>query len=221
MAAINTALTIGPDVYSILKEAAQTRDLDEEALKETGVEGAIAASEGFVEGSVSRIVTTMCQSGMLGAALKEANPSIVATLTVLVIEGAIHGYELSQGKITADEYGNMMFDRLMVSLLALPTSALFLALLPATHVAMLVGCMAGGMVACVGYMIGKEAVMDVVDGGGLEAIVPVEAVDTFSVAQNTIASMHISEKVSSFKDSVVSTANDGYIMVSTAIQNNM
>ena len=165
VAAINTVLTVGPDVYSILKEAAELGEIDEDALKETGVEGAIAASEGFVEGSVSRIITTMCSTGVLGEALKDANPSVVATLTVLVIEGAIHGYELSQGKITSDEYGNMMVDRLMVSLLALPTSALFLAILPATHIAMAMGCMAGGMVACIGYMVAKEAVMEIVDGG--------------------------------------------------------
>ena len=174
IAALNTVFTVGPYVYSILKEAAQTGNLDENALKESGIEGAIAASEGFVEGSVSRVVTTLCQSGVLGEALKDASPSIVATMTILMIEASIHGYELSQGKITAEEYGNMMVDRLMISLLALPTSALFLAALPATHIAMLAGCMAGGMIACVGYTVAKNAVMDIVDGGGFEAIVPVD-----------------------------------------------
>lgn len=217
VAAINTVLTIGPDIYSILKEAAQTRDIDEEALKETGIEGTIAASEGFVEGSVSRVVTTLCASGMLGEALKEANPSIVATLTVLVIEASIHGYELSQGKITSETYGNMMVDRLMVSLLALPTTAIFLAILPATHVAMLAGCMAGGMVACIGYMVAKTAVMDIVDGGGFEALIPAKVTDTLSVASETIASLNIQEQVSTFTDSVVSTAKDGYIKVSSLI----
>lgn len=217
VAAINTVLTVGPDVYSIVKEAAETGNLNEEQLKETGIEGAVAASEGFVEGSVSRMITTMCSAGILGEALKEANPSIVATLTVLVIEGAIHGYELSQGKITAEEYGNMMVDRLMISLLALPTSALFLAILPATHIAMLAGCMAGGMVACVGYMVAKSAVMDFVDGGGVEAIIPVEAKNTLSVAKDKIASMNIKENLSSFGDTVVSTANSGLIQVQSLI----
>lgn len=218
VAAINAALTIGPDVFSILKEAAQTGVVDEEALKDCGVEGAIAGSEGFVEGSVSRLVATLCKAGTFGEALKGADPSVVATLTVLVIEGAIHGYELSQGKITAEEYGNMMVDRTMVMLLSLPTSALFLAILPGTHIAMLAGCMAGGLVASIGYLMAKEVVLDMVDAGGFEAIVPVEAVNTYSVAKDKIASMNIKERFSSFKDAVVSTASDGYIKVSTIVQ---
>ena len=220
VATINTILTAGPDLYSILKEAAETGNLDENALKEVGVEGAIAGSEGFVEGSVSRVITTLCQAGVLGEALKDANPSIVATLTVIAIEAAIHGYELSQGKITAEEYGNMMVDRLMVGMLALPTSTLLLAILPATKIAMMAGCMAGGMLACVGYMVAKEAVMDIVDGGGFEAIIPVEATNTMSVARNTIESLNIEENISTFKDSVISTANDGYIKVSSLISSN-
>ena len=217
VAAINTILTTGPDLYSILKEAAETGNLDEDALKEAGVEGAIAGSEGFVEGSVCRVVTTLCQAGTLGTALKDANPSVVATLTVLVIEAAIHGYELSQGEITAEEYGNMMVDRLMVGMLALPTSALFLSVLPATKIAMMAGCMAGGMLACVGYMVAKEAVMNIVDGGGFEAIIPVEAASTFSVAMDKVASINLKDNVSSIGDSMVSAMSDGYIKVQSII----
>ena len=98
--------------------------------------------------------------------------------------------------------------------------SLFLAILPATHVAMLVGCMAGGMVACLGYTVAKNAVMDVVDGGGFEAIVPVDVTSTLSVAKDTISSLNIREKVSSFADSVVTTANDGYIQVTSIVSSN-
>jgi len=217
VAAINTVLEVGPDVFSILKEAAQTGIIDEDALKDAGVEGAIAASEGFVEGSVSQLVATLCQAGVFGEALKGAEPSVVATLTVLVIEGAIHGYELAQGKITAEEYGNMMVDRVMVMLLAMPTSALFLAILPGTHLAMLIGCMAGGMVAGIGYLMAKEAVLDIVDGGGFEAIVPVEAKNTLSVATEQIASLNISDSISTFEDTCISTASDGLIRIQSLI----
>ncbi len=220
VAAINTILTVGPDFYSIIKEAAETGNIDENALKEVGVEGAIAGSEGFVEGSVSRVITTLCQAGVLGESLKDANPSIVATLTILAIEAAIYGYELSQGKITAEEYGNMMVDRVMIAVIALPTSALLLSALPATKIAMMAGCMAGGMLACVGYMVAKNAVMDIVDGGGFEAVIPVEAANTMSIAKEKIASLKLEEGVSSLKDSIVSTANDGYIKVSSLVQDN-
>jgi len=212
---INAVLTAGPDIYSILKEAAETGNLDEEALQEQGIEAAIAGSEGFVEGSVCRVVTTMCQAGTFGTALQDANPSVVATLTVLVIEASIHGYELSNGKITAEEYGNMMVDRAMVMFLALPTSALLLAVLPASHFAMMAGCMAGGMIAAVGYTVAKEAVMDIVDGGGFEAVIPAQVTDAASVASDKIASLNIKDQASDLSDTVISTASDGYIKVTS------
>lgn len=216
-AALNTVFTIGPDIYSILKEAAETGNINENDFKETGVEGVIAATEGFVEGSASRMVTTLCQSGALGTALKDANPSVVATLTILAIEGAIHGYEVAVGKMTLEEYGNMMADRIMVSLLAIPTSALLLAILPASKLFVVAGCLAGGMLACIGYTIAKEAVMDMVDAGGFEAIVPVEAIDAWSVAKDKIASLNLKNSLSNYKDSILTTMNDGYIKVSTKI----
>ena len=214
---INAVLSSGPDIYSILREAAESGKIDENKLKEEGIESVIAGAEGFVEGSISRIITTMCQTGAFGVALKEVNPSIVATLTVLLIEAAIHGYELSQGTIWAEDYGNMMVDRIMIMLLALPVSAMFLAVLPATHITMMAGCMAGGMMAALGYMATKEAVLDIVDGGGFEAIVPIDSVEAASVARDKVASLNIDEQVSTISDSVVSTVNDGYIKISSMI----
>lgn len=212
---INAVLTAGPDIYSIFREAAENGDLDETALKEEGFEAFVAGSEGFIEGSVCQAVTTMCQTGTFGSALKDANPSVVATLTVLVIEAAIHGYELSQGSITAEEYGNIMVDRAMVMFLALPTTALFLAILPASHLAMMAGCMAGGLAASIGYLVAKDAVMDIVDGGGFEAVIPVQTVETASIAKDKISSLKINEQASTFKDSIISTASDGYIKITS------
>ena len=169
---LKTAFTVGPDVFSVVIEALKEGNVDEEKLKEIGIDGAVAMSEGFVEGSVSRIIVTMCQEGILGEALKEASPGVVATLTFLVIDAVINGYALSKGEITADDYGNLMADHIMTSLIASPTTAIMLALLPGTKVAVIIGCMAGGMIAAIGYAAGKEVVMEMVDGGGFEAVIP-------------------------------------------------
>ena len=113
---LKTVFEVGPDLYSILVEAAKTGNISEIRLKEIGVNGTVAMTEGFVEGSVCSTIVSLCKSGALGAGLKEASPSVVATLTFLVIEAAISGYELAQGKITKEEYGDLMFDRVIPSL---------------------------------------------------------------------------------------------------------
>ncbi len=217
MAAMKASIEVGPDIYSILREAAQTGELDEEALRASGIKGAITATEGFVEGSVSLVMATLCKSGKLGPVLQEASPYIVASLTILVIEGAINGYDLAQGKITAEEYGNIMVDHLVGTIISIPLAKFDVAILPTLGLSMMIGCMGGSMMECLGLDDSKEAIMEIVDGGGFEAIVPVNTVDSFSIAKDKISSLNIRDSLSTFKDSVVSTANDGYIKVSTMI----
>lgn len=212
-AALNTVFTVGPDFYTLVRESIEAGDIDEAQLEEIGIEAAISASSGFVEGSVSRTVTTLCQSGALGQALADANPAVVATITIIVIEAAIYGYKLSKGEITTEEYGNLMADKIMIGLLSVPTCTLMISVCTAIKVPALIGCIAGAMLACVGYTIARDAVMDIVDGGGFEAIVPADTVDAISVASDTIRSLNIQESLSSLGDTIVSTANDGYIRI--------
>ena len=215
---IRTILTVGPDIYSIISESLKVSEVDEAALKETGLAGAISFSEGFVEGGICNVVVNLCKMGTFGEALKNASSSIIATLTFLVIEAAISGYELAAGNITAEEYGCLMIDKIMISTLALPTVALFTAILPATKICSLLGCLVGGMVACVGYTLIKNAVLEFVDGGGMEAIIPVGIKNTVHSITQKIAELNVSEMVSNLKECVVTTANNGYITIKKALE---
>ncbi|MBR2553552.1 MAG: hypothetical protein IKE94_01710 [Aeriscardovia sp.] len=217
-ATLNTVFTVGPDFYTIIKNSIEAGGVDEAELKKVGLEAAIAASEGFVEGSVCSAVTTLCQAGTFGATLQNASPNVVATITVIIIEAAINGYKLSQGKMTTEEYGNMMADKVMIGLISIPTVELMIAVCAALKMPMLVGCIAGSLIACIGYTIAKEAVLDIVDGGGFEAIVPAKTSDALSVAKDYISNLNIKERASSFGDTVVSTANDGFVRVKAVFE---
>ncbi len=215
-ALINTVLTVGPDIYSIIKEGAKMGNVDEADLKDAGIESAVAMSEGFVEGSISRIIVTLCKQGVLGKGLQKADANIVAALTVLTIQAVVNGYALSKGEITAEDYGNLIAENLMVSLLSMPTTALMLSFFPGAKVFIAAGCMAGGIIASGGYSVTKDIVMDVVDGGGFEAIIPEGSSDAISIAKDLIASMNIADSLSSLKDTALSTAGTGLITVGSA-----
>lgn len=210
---LKTVFTVGPDLISILVEAVKSGELDEEALEETGIEGAVAMSEGFVEGSVSRVVVTLCQEGVLGETLKNASPNVVGALVYLTIEAMISGYSLAKGEITAEEYGCLMADKTMITALAVPTTALMLSILPGTKLFLLIGCFAGGIIASTGYTLGKEAVMEFVDGGGFEAIIPAGLADPISSAKTAVSSLKLSEQLSNLKEFAVTTLSDGFIKV--------
>ncbi len=214
---LRTVFEVGPDLVSIIIEAVKTSSMDQEALGEVGIEGAIAFSEGFVEGAIGRVVVTLCDEGVLGTAFKNAPSEAVGALVFLVIESMIAGYSLAKGTISAEEYGWLMADKTMITALAIPTTALFLAFLPGTKLFMLIGCLAGGLIASTGYTIAKEAFLEFVDGGGFEAILPAGIETSISSARESIAQLHITEFASKLKDYVVTTAESGIIKIQSAI----
>lgn len=215
---LKTVFTIGPDVFSIISEAVKSGDLDEAKLQDTGVAGAIAMSQGFVEGSVCRVVVTACQEGLFGEALKSASPNVVGALVVLTIDAAIYGYSLATGEITAEDYGNLMADHILFTALAIPVTTAILTVLPATKLFMLAGCIAGGMVACGGYTLAKEAVLEFADGGGFEAIIPVGVADSINSAKEAVSALNLSEQLSNLKDFAVTTVNSGYIRIKSVLE---
>lgn len=210
---LKTIFTVGPDIVSIIAEGVKSGNIDENALAETGVEGAVAMGEGFVEGSVSRIIVTLCESGALGEALKGVSENVIGSLVFLTIEAMISGYTLAKGEITAEEYGCLMADRILITALALPTTALMLTILPGTKLFMLIGCLAGGILASTGYSVGKEAVLEFVDGGGFEAIVPEGVASSLSTIKEKIASINFQDEPSNLQEFAVTTVNTGVIII--------
>lgn len=216
-AALNTILTIGPDIFSILKQAAKEGKFDESQLKSTGMEGLLSASEGFVEGSISCSILTACQAGKLGARLKDVSPDIIGILTVLTIDAIRFGYSLSKGEITTVDYSNLMAEEILVAVISQVSGAALAALLPAIPFAYMAGCLAGGMIATSGFEMAKELILEIKDGCGFEAIVPKGAVDTINVITDKVSDLNITEQMTTFKDMTVSTANNGYIKIKSLI----
>ena len=217
-AALNTVLSIGPDVFSILVQAAKNGEFDEDKLKSTGMEGLLSASEGFVEGSVSCAIVTACQAGKLGSALTNVSPEVVGMLTVLTVDAIRYGYSLSKGEITTLDYSNLMAEEILVMIVSCASGALLAALLPAIPFAYMAGSLAGGMVASGGFSYAKEIILEIKDGGGFEAVVPAGVVDTMNVISDKVADLKIEEQVTTFKDMAVSTANDGYIKIKSLVK---
>ena len=217
-AALNTVLSIGPDIFSILKNATTEGSFDETQLKETGIEGLLSASEGFVEGSISCAILTACQAGKLGAELKEVSPDTIGTLTFLAIDAIRYGYSLSKGEITPLDYSNLMAEDVFVAVVSQASGAALQTLLPAIPFAYMAGSLAGGMVASVDFQLTKELVLEIKDSGGFEAIVPTGVVNTMNVITDKVSSLNIKEQLTTFEDMTISTANDGYIKIKSLLQ---
>lgn len=212
-AALQAALTVGPEVYTVISDGIKNGNIDEEELKKVGVDAAFAGAEGYVEGSVSSSILMACRAGKLGTAAKNLSPDAIGTLTVLTVDSIRYGYKLSKGEITADQYGDIMAEEIFVAVVANATGATLQALLPFVPFAYLAGSMVGGMIASAGYEKGKEVVMQVAAGNGFEAIIPADVTNAISVGKETVASVDIKKVGSELKDSIVSTTNAGLIKI--------
>ncbi len=215
-AVIQAVCTIGPDIYSILSEAYKTGEFDDKALEETGIDGLLAGSEGFVEGAVSCALFTACKAGKLGPDLIDASPNVIGALTVLLVQAIRYGYSLSKGSISANDYSNLMAENIIVSIGVLGGEELIGLFLSVTPIAYLAGSMAGGMVASIGYSMVKEIALEIKDGDGFAAIVPTKVLDSISIAKDTIASLNIVDQITSFNDLTISTLTDEYIKIRKA-----
>ena len=216
-AALNSVLSVGPDIFSILIQAAKDGKIDETKLNETGIDGVLSASEGFVEGSVSCAILDVCKAGKLGEQFVDASPDVIGTLTVITIDAIRYGYSLSKGEITTEDYSNLMAEEIIVAVVSQSTGTLLQMLLPIVPFAYMAGSLAGGMIATAGFEISKEIILEVKDGGGFEAIVPKGLVNSMSVISDKVSNLNLQESVTNFKDMTVSTLNEGYIKIKSKI----
>ncbi|WP_022765317.1 hypothetical protein [Butyrivibrio sp. XPD2006] len=212
-AAVSTAFAIGPDLYSIIISAAKEGKIDEKALKEVGIEGVLAGSEGFVEGSISSALVIAFQSGKFGAAYTNISPETIGTLTVLIIDATRFGYQLSQGQITEAEYADFMAQDIFIAIASQASGALLQALFPFIPFAYVAGSMAGAMVASVGYEVGKEVILEIRGENGFETIVPETISTGKSLAESAISKIKLQDKLSEFQGMAVSALGNGKIRI--------
>ncbi|SDA77021.1 hypothetical protein SAMN02910368_02612 [Lachnospiraceae bacterium G11] len=209
------AFAIGPDIYTILVDAAKEGKVDEKKLKDVGIEGILSGTEGFVEGSVSSALVIACQAGKFGPSCVNIAPETIGTLTVLTIDAIRFGYQLSTGKISETEYADLMAQDIVIAITSQASGALVQALFPFIPFAYVAGSMAGAMVASVGYSAGKELILQVRGENGFETVVPEIMTSGQSLATSFMKELSLKDTISDFKKMAVNTIGNGKIKITT------
>ena len=217
-ASLEVALTVGPEVYAIIADGIKNGYIDEQKMKEAGVDAAFAGANGFVEGSVSAAIITACKAGKFGAQATNLSPDAIGIITVLTIDSIKYGYKLANGEITADQYGDLLAEEIFVAVVAGVSGAVLQSLLPCVPIAYLAGSMVGGMVASAAYETGKEVVLQVAAGNGFEAILPSSVNDAINIGKETVASVDVKKIGVDLTDNVVSTTKEGLIKIKSKVK---
>lgn len=141
-ATISIVLRTAPEIINAIKYLIENGEVDEEQFKKIGFAALKGGSEGFVRGTVSAAITTACKSGVLGAALKSVDPTVIGAVTVLVMDTVKNSYKVATGKMTRYEMSNELMRTMFTTTCSLALGATSQAFIE---------------VPVVGYMIGSFA----------------------------------------------------------------
>ena len=212
-AIIQSALTVGPEIYEIIKYLIETGEIDKDKLKETGIDGITAAADGYLKGAISNALVIMCQSGKFGAAYTAASPELIGAMTVMVIDAIRYGIMMANGKITTEEYADIMMQEVLVSIGALGGAAIISLFFPGATLAICLGSFIGGLIVSAGYSAGKEFVLAKIDSAGVDMLVPIQASSAFIKDKAAIVTEKISDALSTIKGIDISSIKDKTIRV--------
>lgn len=114
-ASIVAITQIVPELYKAIDYLIKHGEIDLNGLKKSGKKVISASGEAFLRGSIAYGIEMAIQNGLLGEALKQANPTIVG-VAVTVIFGTIKDSILvAADKMSSKEMGMHFVDTLVVS----------------------------------------------------------------------------------------------------------
>ena len=114
-AAITVAMQMAPEIYKAIDYLIKNGEIDVQQIKRAGMKSISAGVEGFLRGSVACSVQIMCEKGLLGEALKAADPTIVGAIVAIVIGTVKNSILVAAGKMTPNQMSSAFCDSLLVT----------------------------------------------------------------------------------------------------------
>lgn len=158
-AIISLILKVAPEFYKCLEKLIVEGKINEEDLRRIGFAALHGAGEGFLRGFVAGTITTACESGMFGSALKNVNPGFVAALTVILLQSMKDSYLVVKGEMTQYELAANISKNVFVTSCGIGLGALAQALMPAMPFAYMLGNFVGSFVGSFAYVAYDSAFM--------------------------------------------------------------
>lgn len=158
-AIISLILKVAPEFYKCLEKLIVEGKINEDDLRRIGFAALHGAGEGFLRGFVAGTITTACESGMLGSALKNVNPGSVAALTVILLQSMKDSYLVVKGEMTQYELTANISKNVFVTSCGIGLGALVQTLIPAMPFAYMLGNFVGSFVGSFAYVACDSAFM--------------------------------------------------------------
>ncbi len=114
-AAITALIQTAPDIYRAIDYLIKTGNVDINQLKKIGFDAIQGAAEGFLRGFVACTIQILCDSGKLGKALIDVDPTCLGTIVSLTIQTIKNSVQVACGKMTMRQMGASLIDSVVIS----------------------------------------------------------------------------------------------------------
>lgn len=155
-AIISAVLAAAPEVIKAIEYLVETGELDLAQVKATGAAAVTGGAKGFLIGAVSTAAIGFCEKGLLGEALQDANPSVVAAVAVVAVNAIFNGIQIACGKKSGREFVDELARDSFVAACALIGGGISQHFIEIPVFGYMVGSFVGSVVGSVAYSAGKQ-----------------------------------------------------------------
>ena len=162
-ATITFVMKMAPGIIDVFSELIKEGSLDDSKLRKLGSSAIPASAESFLRGFVAASLTFAYESGKFGNILKgikpEAIPGVIGALTVIAISTIKDGINLTQGRITQEEFFYNLNKNVFVTGCAVGMGVALQSLIPALPCAYFIGNVVGTLVGSLTFSITENLFM--------------------------------------------------------------
>ena len=165
-AIISIVLKVAPEIFKSIDYLLKNGKINAEQFKKIGFAAVSGGAEGFIRGSVSAAITASCKAGLLGGALKSANPPIIAAVTVITMNVISNAFQVALGKKTRRQLSEEFIRDMYISACSLIGGGVSQALIEIPILGYMLGSFIGSIFGSFTYNLGSKAVLSFcVDSG--------------------------------------------------------
>lgn len=165
-AIISIVLKVAPEIFKSIDYLLKNGKINAEQFKKIGFAAVSGGAEGFIRGSISSALTFSCKEGLLGGALKSANPPIIAAVTVITMNVISNAFQVALGKKTRRQLSEEFIRDMYISACSLIGGGVSQALIEIPILGYMLGSFIGSIFGSFTYNLGSKAVLSFcVDSG--------------------------------------------------------
>lgn len=150
-AMLSIILKTAPEIYKAIQYLVETGKIDGEQLKKVGLAALSGGAEGFVRGSLAAAITTACQSGLWGEALKSIEPPVIGCVTVIALNIMKNACRVARGEMEGYEMANALAKELFLSSCAMIAGGIAQMLVVIPALGFMLGSFVGSVVGAFTY----------------------------------------------------------------------